>query len=550
MPLRRKKRVEIFLVLWLSLSLTSSCINGNIDWAAGDNGGSGGGTGGTGSDGGEEEEETPTPTLTVTPATKTLASTRTVTFSTSGGTGPYTYTIVSGTGTINTGIYTPPAGGGTVAQIRATDVNGETGLATITVPASGSLDTTFNSTGIFTIGIGDQSRVKSLALQSDGKIVAAGYVFDSSISASEDVLVVRSNENGSLDNTFNSSGLAALDVSPLLGSPSNIDRANKVIVQSDGKILIGGYTTLLPGNRDSLLVRFNTNGTLDNSLGTNGIKSLEVSGSNLDDQINDFVIDGTGILAAGDAGDLQSLIRFTDSGALDITFGITSSGIHKLNLASPGSTSGRGIRRLSDNRIAVAATVENSGPVRNFALTVFNSSGTNIEATNQYDVGGVNKGDILAAFAASGGDNALLAGTTSQVEGTMLEADKDVTIVKVLGAAPALGLDPSFNGVGFQTRLVPSKGEMIHAIVEDTDGKILTAGYSDNDTKLEILRVLSTGTLDTNFGTGGSVTFPPNGFAHQVATALIIDSEGRIVVCGDSFVSTPDQQVFFARLWP
>ncbi len=187
----------------------------------------------------------------------------------------------------------------------------------IRVKASGALDTTFNSTGSVTTSLGSSSYLIDVAVQSDGKVVAAGQAVDGGIykfavvrytsagaldtsfdgdgivytqvGASHAYLtdialqndnkvvavgqlsgggfqVVRYNTNGSLDTTFDSDGRA----SPSTGGTNAT--ASRVEVQSDGKILVVGYDVTNSGTNYRLfIVRLNSDGSLDTSYGTSGI---------------------------------------------------------------------------------------------------------------------------------------------------------------------------------------------------------------------------------------------------------------------------------------
>lgn len=99
-----------------------------------------------------------------------------------------------------------------------------------------------------------KSFATDVALQTDGKIVMSGYTWEN---VTGDVFVIRLNTDGSLDNTFGTDGVALVS--------NSTDVTESIAVQSDGKILIGGYTD------DSFTVaRFNTDGTLDTDFGNNG----------------------------------------------------------------------------------------------------------------------------------------------------------------------------------------------------------------------------------------------------------------------------------------
>ena len=70
------------------------------------------------------------------------------------------------------------------------------------VAADGDLDTTFGTGGKVTTAIGSDDAASSVAIQSDGKIVAAGY----SSTVVNDFALVRYNTDGSLDTSFDSDG--------------------------------------------------------------------------------------------------------------------------------------------------------------------------------------------------------------------------------------------------------------------------------------------------------------------------------------------------------
>ncbi len=106
----------------------------------------------------------------------------------------------------------------------------------------GTLDTSFN--GGHSIGL--PGTAKGLALQTDGKIVTAGWSFDThSI-----FCAMRWNTNGTTDNTFGTNGILKTDIGP------DEDKANAVAIQPDGKIIAAGYTRIPLAYNDFALVRY------------------------------------------------------------------------------------------------------------------------------------------------------------------------------------------------------------------------------------------------------------------------------------------------------
>ncbi|MBZ0205552.1 MAG: hypothetical protein K8H89_04460 [Flavobacteriales bacterium] len=111
----------------------------------------------------------------------------------------------------------------------------------------------------------DQVHVSAMELLPDGRMVLAGSVRDSS---SERVLVGRFHEDGSLDPTFNGTGLLFLDV-------GDATVAEDLLLLPDGGILIGGYS-MESGTKHMLLARLLANGELDGSFGTDGMVDLDL----------------------------------------------------------------------------------------------------------------------------------------------------------------------------------------------------------------------------------------------------------------------------------
>ncbi|MCA9159301.1 MAG: cadherin domain-containing protein, partial [Planctomycetales bacterium] len=135
-----------------------------------------------------------------------------------------------------------------------TDADGGNDFGLVRLNSNGSLDTTFNGTGKVVTPIGSGSDLGlSVTVQSDGKILVAGQ----SNTAGNNFAAVRYNSDGSLDTTFGGTG----KVDTNFGGSSD-DRGAAVLVQSDGKILVAGTSTI-NGNYDFAIGRFNTDGSLD-----------------------------------------------------------------------------------------------------------------------------------------------------------------------------------------------------------------------------------------------------------------------------------------------
>jgi uncharacterized delta-60 repeat protein len=117
---------------------------------------------------------------------------------------------------------------------------------------NGSLDATFGSGGIVTTSIGTvDNEAFALAIQSDGKLVAAGYSFNSVLGQNVFALV-RYSATGTLDATFGSGGIVTTSIGTV------DDEAFALAIQSDGKLLAAGYSfNSVLGQNVFALVRYN-----------------------------------------------------------------------------------------------------------------------------------------------------------------------------------------------------------------------------------------------------------------------------------------------------
>ena len=131
--------------------------------------------------------------------------------------------------------------------------------------ANGTLDSTFGTGGRVDTDFGDQNfdRAHSAALQSDGKIVAAGFAISQN-GLSQNFAVARYTANGVLDTTFSRDGITQIDFDSCCQS------AHKVLLQSDGKIITVGGASGESSDDDFLLARLNPRGSLDSTFGIGG----------------------------------------------------------------------------------------------------------------------------------------------------------------------------------------------------------------------------------------------------------------------------------------
>ena len=207
----------------------------------------------------------------------------------------------------------------------------------------------------FTIdGESVQSRVNEVLLQSDNKIIAIG-------SAGNQFALARYNTNGTLDTTFGTGG----KVTTSFGRSE--DGAYSGVIDGDGKIVVGGEKGAL--DRDFALARYNTDGTLDTSFGENGKVTTKVRRGSVRESVRKLLLLSDGkLLAGGFSNNDPVIIRYNADGSVDNSFG--SDGRIILTAFS-NTESVSGLIELSDKKIIVGALARG-----NIALLRLNANGT------------------------------------------------------------------------------------------------------------------------------------------------------------------------------
>jgi uncharacterized delta-60 repeat protein len=187
---------------------------------------------------------------------------------------------------------------------------------------NGSLDTSFGGEGYVVTDVATARW--GVALQSDGKIVAVGYVTVSP--TSETIAITRFNTNGTLDSTFGSGGKVLANIG-LYG----LTRGTAVAIQPDGKILISGtsapFQTFppVPLGYQGVVARYLNNGTLDSSFGNGGIFRLEMSDATKAQSLalqadGKVLIGGYRDSSNGSLSPASLLVRLNPNGTLDTSW--------------------------------------------------------------------------------------------------------------------------------------------------------------------------------------------------------------------------------------
>jgi uncharacterized delta-60 repeat protein len=253
---------------------------------------------------------------------------------------------------------------------------GEFDFAVARYNTDGSLDASFGGgDGMVTTDFANRDdRGWAVALQADGKIVVAGqsFVVPSVGGGDLDFALARYNTDGSLDTGFSGDGKVTMDL-----GVGETDAALDVAIQTDGKIVAAGYVrNLFPdplGPADFAVARFNTDGTPDMAFGVGGKVTTDFGQDH--DEASAVIIQSDGRIVAGGfafSGTFDfGLARYNTDGTPDLGWG--GDGTVLTNFG--GTDSATGLALQPDGRIVAAGSTNLSGSV-DMALARYNTNGS------------------------------------------------------------------------------------------------------------------------------------------------------------------------------
>lgn len=394
------------------------------------------------------------------------------------------------------------------------------GLLTQSFAQPGSIDQTFGTDGILVNDLGNfGDQVNDIIIQNDEKIVLGGYA-QSSFTAS-DFALIRYNVDGSLDNTFGTDGIV---ITPI----DNRSQGTALAIQNDEKIILGGFSKWFIN-----VARYNSDGTLDTAFGTDGKVITDLDGY-YSERCQSVVIQSDGKIVIGGYGQHFSndtsyfiLVRYNEDGTLDTTFGIDGKVI---------GTNGEGnsIAIQSDGKILIGGTYNWS-----FVIERYNPDGS-----------------LDNTFGLDGKVNTIF-GTTSEANSLVLQNDEKI----LMGGYSRNGFDnanfavaryntdgslDSTFGTGGKANIAFENVSVVHSLVIQPNGKILMGGFTDTGINLPstpnfaLARLNTNGVVDNTFGSDGKV-ISPIGVSYSVGHSLDIHSNGKIVLGGYAYIdSTAD----------
>lgn len=329
---------------------------------------------------------------------------------------------------------------------------------------------------------------------------------------------------GDLDATFGNGGVVLTDFS------QTDDYASAVKVQPDGKIVVAGESGIYP-DFHSALVRYKKNGRLDPTFGASG-KAVTTFDPNGDD-LSALVLQPDGkIVAAGSIhGTAFLLARFDIDGSVDQTFGSNGSIVTKFGDPTAGAAD---VVLQADGKI-IAAGVSGAGSLselNDFALARYNSDGS-LDQT--FGTGGKVITHFPGQFnTGSTGTSVAVQADGKVIVGGYYKNERTPHRFAMARYNPNGALDSTFGNAGLVMTTVGSGDAFSNAIVLESNGRIVLAGYSSTTQghDFSLAGYNPDGTLDTTFGNGGFMATDFAGATDDIAYAMAMQRDGKLVVAG------------------
>ena len=425
----------------------------------------------------------------------------------------------------------------------------------------GALDNTFGSLGKQTTSFSPHNDIaKDLALQSNGKLVLAGFA-NNTEGNDRDFALLRYNSDGNLDTTFGTGGKVRTE---FFTEPNKAWQvANAVAIQPDGKIIAAGWTDGTPiyvnnevvgfNNRIFALARYNTDGTLDKSFDVDGLVStkLRTDPKSNEDTISDIALQADGkIVVTGWSYDAEAngydfaTVRYLSNGALDTSFGAAKNGI-VLTQIGESDDGANGIVIQPDGKIVVAGMSCNSQNCSttngndDFAFARYNPDGTLDSTFNDDGKGSFSTAILIYNDGASRvilqPDGRIVAAGSRSKGDDNYRQEGDFALVRLTANGQ---LDNSFGQMGWVKTPIGLDASGAADIAYRADGKLVVVGaaeYNTVNSSFTMAMYNSNGSLDMSFGQAASgivtTTFGANPSA---ANAVMIQPNGYIVLAGSA----------------
>jgi len=376
-------------------------------------------------------------------------------------------------------------------------------VAVLRYLSEGTLDPSFATGGMWTGAAGgDYATASGVVQQPDGRLVVTA-------SNGLDFATLRFSTGGTLDPTFGSGGVVQTDI-------GGNDNPSAVLRQPDGKLVVAGSGSTVEDGSAMAVVRYDSSGTLDPTFGAGGISIASVESSW--DVAEALVVQSDGkIVAAGEGGNALALVRYDVDGQLDASFGVVGKVTTKLGASSAHAV---GIVQQSDGKLVAGGYVGGGGSAGDFAVARFTADGS---PDPTFGIGGkrivnIRGNDEASAFLQQSDGKLVLAG----------HADASAAFVRY---QPDGSLDAGFGTGG----ILRTSAISVQTLAQQSDGRLLAGGSKSGGSGLPsyaVARFNSDGTLDTTFGTGGTVLLSMPESGSWVFYGVVQQPDGKVVAAG------------------
>jgi uncharacterized delta-60 repeat protein len=374
------------------------------------------------------------------------------------------------------------------------------------------LDSSFATSGHFSLLTSSPSFAKDIAIQKDGKILVAVESY------TDEFQVYRLLSDGELDKNFGVNGLAEFEFG------FNGCVSFTLLIQKDQKILVGGIAGRVQGETDFALIRLNEDGTLDTTFGNKGIvlTSIEKKAT-----ITDLLLQNDGkIIAAGysknDTDNDFCVVRYLKTGELDTTF--SQKGVFIFENPNKNDEI-NSIAFQGDKNIIIGG---NSSSLDfsdvDFLMIRLDSNG------NQ-DLGFGEKGIVTSTSKKKTTLNCLIVQSDSSIifTGEYGSFGRDIFVTKYTQNGE---LDLSYSNAGSLQLEINDREHYSNSIISIPNDEVLIGGYfltySGQDNFL--VKLKNNGLLDTDFADSGIVT---SSFTYRdYLYSMALQNDNKIVTVG------------------
>jgi uncharacterized delta-60 repeat protein len=389
--------------------------------------------------------------------------------------------------------------------------------------------TLINTAPTFTsIGNGDGIDIENMGTgwsgATDSVILSDGKIMvlgsDKDVNGFSKIVLTRYNADGTLDTSFGTNGHTNTSIS------SGNDQFSSMALQDDGKLVITGYSDFWGGQ--SVVARFNMDGSLDISFDNNGY--VTVNFGNSSESFSDVQIQTNGkIVATGyaiiDGHEQITVARFDTDGLLDATF--DTDGLVIIDIGGVDDRA-NALTIQSDGRLFLVGQTY-SGTDDDIAVVRLNSNGS---LDNSFDGDGIRTISINGGYE-NGYDVAMDANGQIVIAAVTSTGSGDSLVIRLNSSDGSY--DTSFNGTGYVSVVMGSPNEGVNELAIQNDGKIIVVGdayYGDNDAS--IFRLNSDGALDVTFSGDGKIINDISSGGIDSIQAVNVKDNGEIIIVGNA----------------